>query len=130
VTFEVLEREILSRIGNHECEETIRDMVCRSESAFEAISQVTSRGTNFEAFRIFVKVRVAHLEALWKEYIKPRWARLRMNLYCGKQRAFANFFNHLSTLKEDKTQRLEVAYGEGRWLTQKGYTPVPTTRTY
>jgi len=52
-----------------------------------------------------------------------------MNLYCGKQRALANFFNQLSALKEDENQRLVVAYGAGRWKTQKGYTPAPTTRT-
>jgi hypothetical protein len=53
-----------------------------------------------------------------------------MNLYCRKQRAFANFFNELSALKEDESQRLVIAYGAGRWMTQKGTTPAPTTRTY
>jgi len=53
-----------------------------------------------------------------------------MNLYCGKQRAFANFFNELSALKEDENQRLVVAYGAGHWKTQKGCTPAPTTRMY
>jgi len=96
----------------------------------EASSEVTSRGAGFQAFLKFMKVRVAHWEALWEEYTKPRWARLRMNLYCGKQRAFANFFNQLSALKEDESQRLVVAYGAGRWKTQKGCTPAPTTRTY
>jgi len=61
---------------------------------------------------------------------KARWARLRLNLYSGRQRAFANFFNQLSALKEDENQRLVVAYGAGRWKTQKGTTPAPTTRTY
>jgi len=69
----------------------------------EALGEVTSRGADFQAFRKFVKVRVAHWEALWEEYTKPRWARLRMNLYCGKQRAFANFFNQLSALKENES---------------------------
>jgi len=96
----------------------------------EAMSEVTSRGADFQAFLKFMKVRVAHWEALWEEYTKPRWARLRMNLYCGKQRAFANFFNQLSALKVDVSQRLVVAYGAGRWKTQKGCTPAPTTRTY
>jgi len=59
----------------------------------EALSEVTSRGADFEAFRKFMEVRVAHWDALWEEYTKPRWARLRMNLYGGRQRAFANFFN-------------------------------------
>ena len=96
----------------------------------EALSEVTSRGADFEAFRKFMEVRVAHWDALWEDYTKPRWARLRMNLYCGKQRAFANFFNELSALKEDEIQRLVAAYGAGRWKNRKGTTPAPTTRTY
>jgi len=95
----------------------------------EALSEVTSRGADFTAFLKFMEVRVAHWDALWEEYTKPRWARLRMNLYGGMQRAFANFLNQLSDLKEDKSQRLIVAYGAGRWKTQKGTTPAPTTRT-
>jgi len=86
----------------------------------EAMSEVTSRGADLDAFRKFMEVRVAHWDALWEEYTKPRWARLRMNLYGGMQRAFANFLNQLSDLKEDKSQRLIVAYGAGRWKTQKG----------
>jgi hypothetical protein len=96
----------------------------------EALSEVTSRGADFEAFRKFMEVRIAHWDALWEEYTKPRWARLRMNLYGGKQRAFANFFNELSALKEDESQRPVVAYGAGRWKTQKGTTPAPKTRVY
>jgi len=84
-------------------------MECRSESAFEAISQVTSRGANFGAFRVFMKVSVPHWGALWKEYTKPQWARLRVNLYYGKQRTFANFFNELSAFNKDKGQRLVVS---------------------
>jgi len=53
-----------------------------------------------------------------------------MNLHCGRQRAFANFFNQLRALNGDQTQRLVVAYGAGRWKTQKGCIPAPTTRTY
>jgi hypothetical protein len=96
----------------------------------ESLSEVTSRGADYEAFRKFMEVRVAHWDALWEGYIKPRWARLRMNLFGGKQRAFANFFNQLSALNRNESQRLVVAYGAGRWKTQKGTTPAPTTRTY
>jgi len=96
----------------------------------EALSEVTSRGADFEAFWKFMEVRMAHWDALWKEYTKSRWARLRMNLYCRKQRAFVNCFNELSALKEDESQRLVIAYGAGRWMTQKGTTPAPKTRTY
>jgi len=85
----------------------------------EALSEVTSRGADFEAFRKSMGVRVAHWDSLWEEYTKPRWARLCMHLYGGRQRAFANFFNQLSALKENENQRLVVAYGAGRWKTQK-----------
>jgi len=100
------------------------------EDHLEAMSEVTSCGADFEAFRKFMEVHSTHWDALWEEYTKPRWARLRMNLYGGRQRAFANFFNQLSSLKEDESQRLVVAYGAGRLKTQKGATPAPTTRTY
>jgi hypothetical protein len=95
-----------------------------------AISQVTSRGADFEAFREFMKVRAALDAPLSKESTKPRWARLLRILYFGKQRAFANFFNELSALKEDKSQRLVVAYRAGHWMTRKGSTPAPSTRAY
>jgi len=93
----------------------------------EALSEVTRRGADCGVFRKSMEVRVAHSDPLWEEYTKPRRARLRMNLYCGKQRAFVNFFIQLSALKEDKARGLVVAYGAGRWKTQKVCTPAPTT---
>jgi len=85
----------------------------------EALSEVTRRGADCGVFRKSMEVRVAHSDPLWEEYTKPRRARLRMNLYCGKQRVFVNFFNQLSALKEDKARGLVVACGAGRWKTQK-----------
>jgi hypothetical protein len=96
----------------------------------EALSEVSSQRADFEAFRKFMEVRVAHWDALWEEYTKPRWSRLRMNLYGGRQRAFADIFNQLSAFKKDENQSLVVAYGAGLWKTQKGTTRAPTTRTY
>jgi hypothetical protein len=40
------------------------------------------------------------------------------------------FFNKLSALEENESQRLVVAYGAGRWASRKGATPAPTTRAY
>jgi hypothetical protein len=57
----------------------------------EAIIQVTSRGADFEDLRGFIKFQNAHDEELWKEDTKPLWARQRLNLLRGRQRAFANF---------------------------------------
>jgi hypothetical protein len=51
-------------------------------------------------------------------------------MYCGRKRAFANFFNELSALKEDDSQRLVVAFGAGRWAPKKGTTPAPAKRPY
>jgi hypothetical protein len=95
-----------------------------------AMCEVTSRVADLEAFRKFVEVRVAHWDALWEEYTKPRCARPQMNLYGGRQLAFANFFNQLGAFKKDKSQRLVVAYGAVRWAPKKGTTPALTTRTY
>jgi len=53
-----------------------------------------------------------------------------MNLYCAEWRAFGNFFHALSTLKEDKRQRLVPAYGAGRWASKQGCTPASPTRAY
>jgi hypothetical protein len=91
----------------------------------EAISKVTSSGADSQAFWGFVKVRAAHWEVLWKEYTKPRLAYPQMKLHCGKQRAFDNFFDELSALKEEKSQRLIVAYRAGRWVFGKGFSPAP-----
>jgi hypothetical protein len=77
-----------------------------------------------------MEVRMTHWDTLCKEYTNPRWARLRMNLYCGRQRAVADFLNQLSALVDDDSERLVVAYGAGRWNTQKGTSPDPTMRVY
>jgi len=86
----------------------------------EALCEVTSRGADINAFLKFLDARVSRWDALWEENRKPRWARLRMNLYCGKQRALANFFSEFTALKEDESRRLVAAYGARRWKTQKG----------
>jgi hypothetical protein len=130
VSFSVLKIETLPRILYNQCEEKIETWNAGMKDHLEALSEVTSRGADFTAFRKVMEVRVARWDALWGKYTKPRWARLQMNLYGGKQRAFANFFNKLSAMKEDESQWLVVAYGAGRWKTQKGTTPAPTTRTY
>jgi len=57
----------------------------------EVISQVASRGADFEAFLEFIETQAAHDEELWQEYAKPRWTRLRMKLYGGKRVHSRNF---------------------------------------
>jgi len=96
----------------------------------EAMRKVTSCGADFRAFREFMETRAAHNEKLSNEYARPRWARLRMNVHCGKQRAFAKFLNQLSPLKENKIQRLVTTYRARREASREGSTPAPSTRTY
>jgi hypothetical protein len=75
---------------------------------------VTSRGAHFQAFLSFTRIRAAHDEELWNEYTKPpRCVRQRTKMHQGKPCAFNNF-NEFSALKEDKSQKLVVAYGAGR----------------
>jgi hypothetical protein len=47
----------------------------------------------------------------------------------GREHALTSFFNELSVLKEDKSQRLVVTYGAGRRVTQRESIPAPLTRT-
>jgi len=41
----------------------------------EAMGEVTSRRADFQAFRKFMEVRIAHWDALWNEYTKLQWTR-------------------------------------------------------
>jgi len=94
----------------------------------EAISQETSRGADLRAFREFTKICVAHDEALWNECTKPQWARLRMNLYCGKQRAFANVLNQTSALKGGQESEACNSIQSRAQGVQKRSIPAPPTR--
>jgi len=94
----------------------------------EEFSKVTSRGADFRAFREFMEAQAAHDCEMWKWSRKPRRARQHVNLYCGKQRAFTNFFNQLSVLKVVKSQRIVISYGAGRFVPGRRSAPAPSTR--
>jgi len=96
----------------------------------EAMKELTTRRAGSEAFRVFIGGSRRSFGASVRRVYKAPVVRLRMNLYAGKQRAFANFFNQLGTLEEDERQRLVVAYGAGRWAPKKETTSSPTTRVY
>jgi hypothetical protein len=102
----------------------------RLKEHLEAVSKVTSCGADFWTYLEFMETHAAHDEDLWKEYIKPRWVRLPMDLYGGEQHAFANFFNEFCALKEGKSQRLVIAYGAGSSLPENGSTPAPSTQAF
>jgi hypothetical protein len=71
-SFNVLESEILPRMGNNECKEKSEKRNAGAMEHLEVISNVKSRGANFQAFLEFMETRAAHHEELGKEYTKPR----------------------------------------------------------
>jgi len=99
------------------------------------MSGVSTRGVSLASFQQYLEVWNANANALWSEYIKPRWAVQRMRLYGGKKRSLANYFNRL----EDAVQNhdfseppcLKVAYGSARFA-PGGYGRVsaPTTTAF
>lgn len=95
----------------------------------DAMSGVSTKGISQTAHEWFLHELLIHRDALWSEYLKPRWARQRLSLYGGKQRVFANFFNRLTRLFAGG--RLVVAFGNGKFASGgAGEQSVPTTRAY
>jgi len=95
----------------------------------DAMSAVSTKGVSQTAHEWFLHEFYIHRDALWSEYLKPRWARQRLSLYGGKKRVFARFFNRLIRLFAGG--RLVVAYGNGKFAPGGvGEQSVPTTRAY
>ena len=95
----------------------------------DAMSAVSTKGVSQTAHEWFLHEFYIHRDALWSEYLKPRWARQRLSLYGGKKRVFARFFNRLIRLFAGG--RLVVAYGNGTFAPGGvGEQSVPTTRAY
>ena len=95
----------------------------------DALSEASTKGISCTAHEWYLSRFEIHKQALWDEYLKPRWARQRLSLYGGKKRVFANFFNKLvSTFSGG---RLVVAYGSAKFASGgAGEQSVPTTRAY
>jgi hypothetical protein len=100
------------------------------KGALTALSQVSSKGANFDTFLTFVAVHVQHLTKLWVAYLRPHWAQQRLRLYGGKKRVFALFFNKVAAGAQPG-QRTIVAFGSAKFEAGgKGEVSVPTTRAY
>ena len=94
-----------------------------------ALSDASTKGISCTAHEWHLSQFEIHKQALWDEYLKPRWARQRLSLYGGKKRVFANFFNRLA--RQFAGGRLVVAYGNARFPSgAAGEQSVPTTRAY
>ena len=61
-------------------------------------------------YRGHVDAYIEHFEALWTEKLRPRWARQKFRLYCGKRRALQEFVNGL---RGDEIPL--IAYGAARF---------------
>jgi len=95
----------------------------------DALSSASSKGTSWTGHEWYLIQLGLHQEALWVEYMKPRWARQRLSLYGGKKRVFANFFNRLASTFPGG--RLVIAYGNAKFPSGgAGEQSVPTTRAY
>ena len=70
-------------------------------------------------------------EALWNEYLKPRWSKQRLRVYGGKQRVFANFLNHIEDDGKAQGKRTVIAFGSAKFAPGgKGEISVPTSRAF
>jgi hypothetical protein len=76
------------------------------KQAFEAFRATTVKTTSSVVYRAHVAAYNANFDVLWTEKLRPRWARQKFRLYCGKRRALQKFVN---SLRGDETPL--IAYG-------------------
>jgi hypothetical protein len=95
-----------------------------------AMAKVSTKGVGIGKHTAFLRLHEEHMDAVWKEMFKRRWARQRLRLYGGKKRAFARFFNGIENA--DSTGRpVIVAYGSAKFAPGgKGEVSVPVERAY
>jgi hypothetical protein len=63
--------------------------------AFKALRDLTVKTTDPDVYKQHVDAYVLHYDTLWAEKLRPRWARQKFRLYCGKRRALQEFVNNL-----------------------------------
>ena len=57
--------------------------------------KISLKTANFDVYKRHVAAYVNNFDTLWKEKLRPRWARQKFRLYCGKRRALQEFVNSL-----------------------------------
>ena len=65
------------------------------KQAFEDFHATTVKTTSSDVYRAHVDAYVNNFDTLWTEKLRPRWARQKFRLYCGKRRALQEFVNNL-----------------------------------
>lgn len=95
----------------------------------DRLASVSTKGVSASDHEAYMSVYLGEYEAIWAEYLKPRWARQRLRLYGGKKRTFARFFNGIQ--KADPSRPIKIAYGSASFAPGgRGEISVPTTRAY
>ena len=103
------------------------------QAELTALSEVSTKGTSVAGHEQFLSCNLAVFDALFQEYMKPRWARQRLRLYGGKRRAITKFLNLVAedAKQEGGGKPVAVAYGAAKFAPgAKGEVSVPTTRAY
>lgn len=99
------------------------------KSEADILSTVSSKGVKIENHYAFLDTLYTIENALWDEYIKPRWSRQRFRLYGGKKRVFSRFLNTIQDF--DKSRQAIIAFGSAKFApTGKGEVAVPTSRAF
>ena len=96
----------------------------------EALSKVSIKGANLQRHHQYLEIFMQVKDALWSEYSKRRWARQRLELYGGKKRVFAKFFNQIIKSGDPK-KTIKMFYGSAKFA--PGSTNellVPTSRAF
>lgn len=96
----------------------------------EALSKVTLKGVCLESHNRYLDTFMEVQEDLWFEYTKNRWARQRLELYGGKKRVFARFFN---TIKRagDSRKEIKMLFGAAKFAPgAPNELSVPTSRAF
>ena len=132
-TFVLTRRQYYSESG-------IRDVIKQSNlwnngisDVLSAMSTVSIKGVDVNAFLDYVDAYRTHRDAMWDEYLRPRWARQRLTVYGGKQRVFARFFNKMKEALDTAYpgKRIVIAYGAAKFASGgPNEVSVPTSRAY
>jgi hypothetical protein len=101
------------------------------KSNLDAFSKVTPKGISLETYLRYLKVFFVNFDPIWKEYSKKKWAAQRLRLYGGKKRCFANFWNKVLGKEDERTKKMVMAYGGGKFASGgKGEMSVPTSQAF
>jgi hypothetical protein len=88
------------------------------------------KGVGLNQFEERLAVVLPLEDALWKEYLRPRWSRQRFRNHAGKKKVFANFFNRIERDTEGD-EKIVIAYGSAKFAHGgKGEISVPTSKAY